>query len=567
MKVLIVDDLESIRLYVAEFYITKGHEAVTVDCGEKAIECFRNNRFDIVLMDIVMPGIDGFETARQLQNISRDEWVPIIFMSARNADEEMRKGIMSGGGFYLPKPLNPVQLESYIHVTEQLINTQNALRHKAQYDELTGLPNRSLVLDRISVALKHADRNKDKVAVLFIDLDRFKQVNDTWGHAAGDELLKETATRLTSAIRASDTVAHMGGDEFTVILPGITRKKSAEDIPQKILHALNKPFHIDGMPESYVTGSIGIAIYPDDATDVGTLIKYADTAMYKAKASGKNKFQFYHSDMGNDARKITQIDNGLRRAIISDEFELHYQPQICSNSMQLIGAEVLLRWNNPELGTVSPGLFIPVAEETGIIMDIGEWVIEQACRQMNIWKQEGNTLPKIAINLSCKQLSNTCFSDRTLDILKKARIDLSLIEIEITESAVMENPEHALEVLTAIRDMGISLAIDDFGTGYSSMIYLRNLPINKLKIDMEFIRDLPHSLNDCAITRAIIALAHSLNMKVVAEGVETIQQLDFLQQEQCDFIQGYYFGKPETAEVFSARLRERTIDEKIHAVM
>jgi diguanylate cyclase (GGDEF)-like protein len=296
MNVLIVDDNGAMRMFVAAFFHGKGHRTVTADCGEQALEYFTQDEFDLVMMDIVMPGIDGFETARQLQDVSRDVWVPIIFMSARNADEELRKGIMSGGGFYLPKPLNPVQLESYIHVMGKLIALQNALREKAQYDELTGLPNRSLVLDRISVAMKHADRNNDKVATLFIDLDHFKQVNDSWGHAAGDELLKETAIRLTSAVRASDTVARLGGDEFTVILPSVNRKKSVEDIAQKILHALNKPFHIDDIPDSFVTGSIGIAIYPDDASNAETLIKHADSAMYKAKQSGKNKFQFYHHD-------------------------------------------------------------------------------------------------------------------------------------------------------------------------------------------------------------------------------------------------------------------------------
>lgn len=276
------------------------------------------------MMDIVLPGIDGFETARQLQDVSRDEWVPIIFMSARNANEELRKGIMSGGGFYLPKPLNPVQLESYTHVMGQLINSNNALRHKAHYDELTGLPNRNLVLDRISVAMKHADRNMFKVAVLFIDLDRFKQINDTWGHTAGDELLKEAARRIKSVIRDSDTVARIGGDEFTIILPGIILKESILEITKKIILTLSKSYNINGVFESFVTASIGIAIYPNDATDAEHLIKYADTAMYKAKETGKNGYQFYNHDLSKKAKRITQIDHGLRRAIATNEFELHF---------------------------------------------------------------------------------------------------------------------------------------------------------------------------------------------------------------------------------------------------
>lgn len=307
--------------------------------------------------------------------------------------------------------------------------------------------------------MKHADRNMFKVAVLFIDLDRFKQINDTWGHTAGDELLKEAARRIKSVIRDSDTVARIGGDEFTIILPGIILKESILEITKKIILTLSKSYNINGVFESFVTASIGIAIYPNDATDAEHLIKYADTAMYKAKETGKNGYQFYNHDLSKKAKRITQIDHGLRRAIATNEFELHFQPQICTRTLQLSGAEALLRWNSEQLGPVAPGTFIPVAEETDVIMDIGKWVIEQSCNQIQIWQDQGLYVPKIAINLSCKQLNNKHFSNITLSILKNANVDLNQLEIEITESALIDNPSHALKVLYAIRDMACLLLL------------------------------------------------------------------------------------------------------------
>lgn len=443
-------------------------------------------------------------------------------------------------------------------VTERIRAEEQILR-LAYYDSLTGLPNRLLFKDRLSQAMANAQRYGRKVAVMFLDLDHFKRINDTLGHNFGDLLLQRVGDRLMTCVRSTDsiarmvpeetkpTVARMGGDEFILLLSNIKQVQHVAIVAQRILNGLSQPFMV-GTQEIYTSVSIGITIYPIDSEDPETLLKYADTAVYQAKEKGRNNYQFYTGSMNVAAVERFTIENQLRRALARNEFQLYYQAQVDIRRRKVVGVEALVRWVHPEKGLVSPLSFIPLAEETGLIVPIGQWILRTACAQNQIWQKAGFAPVRMTVNISSVQFRGKNFVENVVRTLADIGLDPQHLELELTESAVMENVEATLATLHALKERGIQLAIDDFGTGYSSLSYLKRFPIHTLKIDRSFVKDLDRDPNAAAIGKSIIGLAHNLSLQVLAEGVETEQQMEFLQKCGCDHMQGYLFHMPEPAE-------------------
>ena len=439
----------------------------------------------------------------------------------------------------------------------ELKENEERIKHLAYYDPLTGMPNRRLFEDRLQVALAHVHRNKGQLAVMFVDLDRFKRINDTLGHEMGDQLLVEVSRRLYDCLREDDTVARMGGDEFVVLLSEVGMPDDAAYIARRITAALTRPMSLGGR-ELVVTASVGISIYPEDGRTASTLIKNADTAMYRAKESGRNGYQMYAPAMNARTLEHLALESALHKALERGELCLHYQPLVVPGTHKVVAAEALLRWNHPELGLVSPGDFIPLAEDTGLIIPVGEWVLAEVCRQLRQWQAQGRDDLNIAVNISARQFRDRAFLPTVQRILAGAGIKPAQLTLELTESMLMDEALDTIRMLGQLHEMGFTIAMDDFGTGYSSLSYLKRFPIDILKIDRVFIRDIERSADDAAIVSAIIRLAHSLRLSVVAEGVESAAQLEFLQQEMCDRLQGYYFSRPLDASAFTALLAQTT---------
>jgi len=436
----------------------------------------------------------------------------------------------------------------------QLKQSEARLEHLAHYDPLTDLPNRLLLQSRLEHALEHAERHQQQIAVLFLDLDRFKNVNDSLGHPVGDELLEALARRLSERLREDDTLGRLGGDEFLVLLENLGRAEEAAGVAQTLLQLLDQPFSLPSGHEVYVGASIGISLYPDDGATVTELIKNADVAMFQSKEQGRNTASFYTPTLTVAANERLDMESRLRRALANGEFVLHYQPQLDAQSGALIGCEVLVRWNSPDEGMISPLRFIPLAEETGLIVPLGEWVLRTACAQAKAWLEAGMPPLLMAVNLSGRQLQQRDIVQRVAAVLEETGLPADHLKLELTESMIMGRGEQAVELLHALKALGLYLSIDDFGTGYSSLAYLKRFPIDELKIDQGFVRDIPHDLNDTEIAAAIIAMARNLNLKVMAEGVETPEQLDFLRRQGCHAYQGYLFSRPVPADQFARML-------------
>ncbi|MDR3395622.1 MAG: EAL domain-containing protein [Parasulfuritortus sp.] len=438
----------------------------------------------------------------------------------------------------------------YVGVFSDISNVkraQEAQEFLAYHDPLTGLPNRSLLRARLEHSIQQADRDKRSSAVLFLDLDRFKDINDSLGHTVGDELLRLVAGKMSKLVRIGDTLARLGGDEFVILVEDSAAPEQAATVASKLLALFDEPIMV-GSSEIFVTASIGISLFPDDGADVDTLIRNADLAMYQAKAKGRNTYQFYEAEMTRHILERTGLENALRGALGRKEFMLFYQPQVDIETGALLGVEALIRWRHPEFGLVSPARFIPAAEEIGLIGEIGAWVLHEACRQAMDWKNTDLDVPCISVNLSVRQLEREPLLELVARILNDTGLTSDNLELEVTESMIMRQTDNAISVLNGLRDMGIRLAVDDFGTGYSSLSYLKRLPLNRLKIDQSFVRDLAMDDNDLAIVRAIIALGKSLGLDVVAEGVEDRDQAAFLQREGCRVAQGYLYGHPVNAD-------------------
>jgi len=702
-KILIVDDLPANLTALRKLLSKIDAEVFAASCGNDALALTLEHDFSLILLDVQMPDMDGYEVAQYLRDEERTKDVPIIFVSAAYKGELNRlKGYDAGAVDYIEKPINEVVLLSKVRVfidlqkshahlqhllrliedANQRLKEEIAIRrkseeesqrlagtvfttsaegilvtdrdaniiainpaftritgyesadvigqnprilksechdaifyeamwralldagqwqgeiwnkrktgetfpewlsiaaiyeadgtidryvatfsditqrkqdeaqiwHQANYDFLTGLPNRALFLDRLSRAVADARRERHRVALMFIDLDDFKLINDTLGHSIGDLMLKETSVRLSACVRENDTVSRLGGDEFTIFLKGIGAEADAAIVAEKIIESLSLPFLLDEN-QATISASIGITFFPDDASDEESLLRNADMAMYQAKEMGRNTYSFFTKDMNERIQTRAVLGNELRHAIERNEFIVYYQPIYDAQTLRLDSAEALVRWRHPRLGLVQPSEFIPLAEETGLIVPLGEWVLREACREAATWQSPDGTPVAIAVNLSCRQakLAPQQFIRHTKMVLAESQLPPNLLKFEITESFVMEETEEMLFWLKSLNETGVRLSIDDFGTGYSSLSYLRRLPVDFVKIDRSFVSDVGSNADDAALVRAIISMAHSLRMEVVAEGVETVEQLAFLQSAACNWVQGYYFHQPLPAKEF-----------------
>jgi len=434
------------------------------------------------------------------------------------------------------------------------IRAENEIHQLINYDTLTDLPNRTLLHDRLRHAVAQAARDRQIIGVLFLDLDRFKGINETLGHSAGDKLLKTIAKRLRACVRETDTLARIGGDEFSIVLMGVANEETIAAITKKILALISEPISIDGH-EIYTSGSVGIAVYPMDGEDCHTLLKHADQAMYQAKERDGNNFQFFSSEMNIKVLERMMLENSMRKALEREDFFLMYQPQVNTRTGEIIGMEALVRWRHPDMGVIVPDKFIYLAEETGLIIPLGEWVLRTACYQAKAWQQQGFPPMRMAVNLSAKQFGQKNLDETIAAILLESGLDADRLELEITESTIMKNPDSNTRMLHKLKGMGISLAIDDFGTGYSSLSYLKHFPINRLKIDRMFVRDIINNPDDAAIVEIIISMAHTLKLSVTAEGVETRPLMEFLSARNCTDMQGYLFSRPAGAEEITTILQ------------
>ncbi|OWW18946.1 EAL domain-containing protein [Noviherbaspirillum denitrificans] len=508
----------------------------------------------------------GFQDITHPEDLVSD-WAIARRMIAGELDEKTReKRYLHKNGYYIWVNLtssmvkdadgNPKYYSTVVEDISRRKQIEEELLHLANHDALTSLPNRSLLLDRLGQALVFAGRSTGQVGVMLVDLDRFKTINDSLGHEVGDRIIVEIARRLSDCVRAGDTIARLSGDEFVLIRPDVTREDEIATLAQQILDAMSRPMTIQGH-ELYPSASIGVSMYPRDGLDGPTLLKNADTAMYRAKDAGRNNFQFYAHEMNSRALDRLKTETGLRRALERGEFVVHYQPQMDVATGRVIGAEALLRWELPGQGMVFPADFIPIAEETGLIVPIGQWVLRHVCEQKRKWHDAG-WFPdlRIAVNLSARQFKQQDIARAVSQVLQETGCRPEWLELEITESVVMESPEAAAETLHKLSTMGVHLSIDDFGTGYSSLSYLKRFPLDALKIDRSFVRDVTVDADDAAIVRAVIALAHSLKLSVIAEGVETADHLDFLRAQQCDAVQGYHLGRPMPVDKFEHFMRE-----------
>ena len=564
-------------------FASQGNQGVPLAAQARAIGL----PFALAFVDMRMPpGWDGLETIERLWAVDPD--VQVVVCSAHSdydwADFIERLG-HSDKLLVLKKPFEPIEvlqcasaltrkwqdaqvLRRHVQSLEQVVTARTEgleaanrqLRHLATHDALTGLPNRVLLDDRLTQAIAHAQRDQQKFALLVLDLDRFKLINDSLGHRAGDELLNAVARRLSAAVSGVDTVARIGGDEFVLLLTSVGERSRAEHVAQALIDSLNAPLRISGV-DLHTATSVGIAFYPGDGTTADNLIAHADAAMYCAKQRGRNNLQCFEPGMDSDTRERVKLESDLHSALANRQFELYYQPKVDTATDYFHSAEALIRWRHPERGIVMPEEFIPLAEECGLINAIGEWVLREACRQCRAWQREGLPLLRVAVNVTASQFRQGNLLGIIRQAVDESGMDPRCLELELTESAVMTNPEESTGILEQLSAMGVLVSVDDFGTGYSSMSYLRRFPIDKLKIDRGFVKDLMTRADDASIVQAIISMAHSLRLKVVAEGVETIEQLDSLKSMGCDQYQGYHFSPPLSVADFGALMRTRKLDE------
>ncbi len=504
---------------------------------------------DVILMDAVMPVMDGFTACARIQELPNGRAIPVLMITGLEDNVSVERAFAAGASDYIPKPIHFGVLSQRVRRIIEANRAEKRIRHLAYNDLLTGLPNRTLFFDQLAKSLEQAKNKGGQLAVLFLDLDRFKYVNDNLGHDVGDRLLVAVAHRVRRSVRNVDCVARLGGDEFTVVLDELDSPAAAATAAQNICRVLSAPFQIDGH-DIFVTSSVGIAMYPGDGTDVSTLVKHADTAMYRAKKNNSG-FQFFEASMEHSISEHVRMESDLRRALDNQELDVFYQPQARLDNGEVIGMEALVRWHHPIRGMVSPAEFIPLAEETGLIKPLGDWVLRTACMQLKRWSEMAQ-MPRlrVAVNLSVKQLLQKDFATSVEAVLASTGLAADMLELEITESTLMENAGDTLEALSRLRALGVRLSIDDFGTGYSSLSYLKRFPVDIIKIDRSFVRDTPHDADDAAIVTGIVALAHSLRLEVVAEGVESEAQQQFLREQACDLLQGYYLSKPIPADKF-----------------
>ena len=596
MSILVVDDVADNLKILSRTLSSQGYQVRCAKNGSTALLGASKIMPNLILLDIKMPDLDGYQVCQQLKADEKTRDIPVIFLSALDDVLDKVKAFEVGGVDYISKPFQvkevlarvknqialqmaqakiselncelekrvqqrTIQLKTANQMLQQEINerrrAQQQLVHDALHDALTGLPNRTLLLERMELAIDRAQNNSDYMyALLFIDLDRFKTINDSLGHLIGDRLLVEVSGLLQECLRESDIVARFGGDEFVILLDGMSEFHDAITIAERIQQKLRSPSIVD-RHHIYTGASIGIVLSSGGYQNASDIMRDADIAMYRAKAKGKARYEIFDRAMYDETIRSIELENNLRLAIERNEFLLHYQPIVCLKSDRLVGFEALIRWQHPEQGLISPDDFIPVAEDTKLILDIGEWLLKEACQQLQQWQQKYASSPyitslKMSINLACQQLQEPQFIEKLDRILKETGVDGSSLRLEITESALIEPGGSVRDTLEKIRKRKIKLSIDDFGTGYSSLSYLRRFPIDNLKIDRSFIEQMNTDAENLEIVRVIIALAKTLGMDAISEGVETPQQLQQLKALGCEFGQGFLFAKPLTSEMIDS---------------
>jgi len=580
-----LDNLTTLRAVVADRL--PGARLLIAQAGRPGFVLARAEDPDVILLDIVMPDLDGYAVCRMLKEDADLQAIPVLFLTALRTDRDSRVAALEvGAEGFLSKPFDEIELTAQIlamakikaanrfrqmereelaalvaertrALQQELAERKQAeerLRYQATHDDLTGLANRTLLQDRLDQSIHYANRSQRLLAVLLLDLDRFKIINDSLGHGAGDELLRGAARRLEQAVREADTVARMGGDEFVILLAEVAEADDVGLVAKKILENLTRPYLIGGR-EITVTASLGVSLYPRDGADAATLLRNADVAMYRAKEEG-DTFCFYAPAMNKRMHETLELEADLRCALERGEFLLHYQPKVDLASGEITGAEALLRWQHPQRGLVAPGMFIPLAEETGLIIPIGEWVLATACAQVRAWQLQGLATVPVAVNLSARQFRKADLAEMVHRVLRESGLAPRLLELELTESMIMREPQAAAVTMQQLKALGVKLALDDFGTGYSSLNYLRRFPVDYLKIDRSFISDAASDPSAAAVATSIVAIAHSLGLHAIAEGVETREQLEFLRDCGCDSLQGYYFSRPVPAAEFAELVRE-----------
>jgi len=519
----------------------------------EALDTLAGEEFDVVLLDLSLPDASGLDGVNAMRSAAA--YLPVVVLSGMNDEDVALNAIQGGAEDYLVKGQGDGDLISrVVRYAIERKRTEERLAYLSQYDSLTGLANRILFEDRLQQALARAERDDSLVALMSLDLDRFKDFNDALGHGFGDMMLKTVADRLKECVREGDTVARLGSDEFGIELDGIEDAQAVAQVARRISDSLSEPFTIYEQ-EIFLTVSIGIAV--KSSSEPQDLMKDANAALQRAKETGRNNYQFFAPEMNIQAFERLAMESRLRYAVDRDELDLHYQPQVEVSTGRVVGVEALLRWRHPELGVVSPAKFIPVLEETGLILPVGEWVIKTACEQIRAWKDVGLPTMRVAVNLSAQQFRQQDLPEIVFRSLRDARLEPENLELEITESILMEDSEESNAKLEKLKlGRGLRISIDDFGTGYSSLAYLKRFPIDVLKIDQSFIREMDEDSDDAAIVAAIIMLAHNLRLEVVAEGVETEAQLNFLRRKDCDQVQGYYLSRPLPAGDFARLLEE-----------
>lgn len=526
-----------------------------VETWDAGLEALRKGTHDLCLADFRLGDRNGLELVREAATLGCT--VPIILLTGQDNREIDLAAVKAGATDYLVKgEITAPLLDRAIRYAIERKKVEMQLVRFAQYDSLTGLANRSLFHTRLGDAIAHAKRTKQLVAVLLLDLDHFKNVNDSLGHPVGDMLLTQVSERLTACARESDTVARLGGDEFAVIATNMTHGDGAAALARKLIDALAAPFTLNGQ-EVFTATSMGITLFPLDAKEPDQLLKNADMALYQAKAEGRGRYRFYDAKMNARAQARKTLEFEMRRALERHEFCLHFQPKINTFTGDLTGVEALIRWQHPERGMVLPGEFIPVAETTGLIVPLGDWVLHTACAQSVAWQEMGLPPVPVAVNVSAIQFKGTDFIDSVTRAIDESGIDPACLELELTESTVMDETEVMTELLHRLRDLRLNVAIDDFGTGCSSFLRLKKLPVNKLKIDLSFVRNVTDDPANAAITKTIITLAKNLNLGVIAEGVETAEQFAFLLHHECQEVQGYYISRPLSGDQFTVWYGER----------
>lgn len=571
-----VDDDLATRLLVRASLEKSDFRVAEAEDGLVAVSKFEHLKPDAILLDVMMPKLDGFDTCRAIRKLSGGEHTPILMVTGLEDLDAIHRSFESGATDFITKPINwavlNYRVKYMLRASEafyDVIDKQKQIQELAFFDQLTGLANRTMFVDTLENALIESSNQDSQLAVLFMDLDRFKSVNDSLGHQAGDILLKNVAERIGASIRETDPfcrmkkmpyskryVSRFGGDEFTIMLPHLNHPEDAGLVAKRINEALNKPFQLNNQ-EVYISASIGISIFPLDGTTAEVLIQYADLAMYHTKEKGKNSFQFYKKSLNIKASERLQFENDVYKAVGNSEFILHYQPQVRMIDGNIIGAEALTRWEHVDRGMVSPAEFIPAIEELGLIIPFTEWVIRQTGKQKLTWKQEDLAPTRIAINISSKHFIDQDIPAKITETLQKYDLSPTFLELELTESVLAQPNDETIAVLQRLKELGLSISVDDFGTGYSSLVYLKTFPIDIVKIDRFFIKDILTSPQDAAIVKAIIAMAHAMDMQVIAEGIEEKKQFDVLKEMGCDYGQGFLFSPAIPPEIFSEMIREK----------